>query len=133
MHLVARVGRILSSPGTEWPVIAGEAASIKSLYLGYAAILALIPAIGGFIGQTITGFEYDGFTIRTSPSTGLIWAVVSYVYGLAMLIVMAKIIQLIIPKSGNATDVVGPLKLVVYASPRSGSAASFWSCPPSGG
>ena len=42
MNLVDRIKNILLSPRTEWPTIAGETATVQSLYVGYILILAAI-------------------------------------------------------------------------------------------
>ena len=42
MTIVDRVKNILIAPKTEWPVIAGETATVQSLYTGYILILAAI-------------------------------------------------------------------------------------------
>ena len=50
MNLQARVKAILTSPKTEWEVIAAEQTDIPSLYRNYIVILAAIPAICSFVG-----------------------------------------------------------------------------------
>jgi hypothetical protein len=42
MNLVDRIKNILLSPRTEWPKIAGETATVQSLYVGYILVLAAI-------------------------------------------------------------------------------------------
>jgi hypothetical protein len=53
--LVDRVKAILLTPQTEWPVIAREEGDTASLFTQYVAILALIPALAGFIGSSLIG------------------------------------------------------------------------------
>ena len=43
--IVTRVKAILTSPKTEWPVIAAETTTVADLYKNYVIILAAIPAI----------------------------------------------------------------------------------------
>ncbi len=45
MSLVDRARNIITNPAAEWPVIAGEPASVGSLYTGYVIPLALIAPI----------------------------------------------------------------------------------------
>ena len=45
MNLVDRIKNILLSPRTEWPKIAGETATVQSLYVGYILILAAIALV----------------------------------------------------------------------------------------
>ena len=47
--IVVRVQNILLHPKQEWDVIDGESATVQSLFLGYACILAAIPAIAHLI------------------------------------------------------------------------------------
>jgi hypothetical protein len=52
MDLIQRAKNICLTPTTEWPVIATEPATPGGLLGGYAAPLAAIGAIAGFIGGT---------------------------------------------------------------------------------
>ena len=47
--LIARVKGILLTPKTEWPLIAGEPATVGDLYKGYIVWLAAIPPLVGFL------------------------------------------------------------------------------------
>ena len=63
--------------------IAAETTDVKSLYVGYAAILALIPAICGFIGMTVIGVSMPIVgTIRTPIAAGPAQLIIGYVLGL---------------------------------------------------
>jgi hypothetical protein len=53
--LIARVKNILLQPKSEWPKIAVEPATPQSLYLGYVAILAAIPAVIAFLHYSVIG------------------------------------------------------------------------------
>ena len=57
MNLVDRVKNILLQPSQEWAVIETETTDTKTLYTSYAMILAAIPAVAGFIGGSIIGYE----------------------------------------------------------------------------
>jgi hypothetical protein len=114
MNIVERVKNILLSPVREWGVINGESASVNSLYLNYAAILAAIPAIAGFIGNSLVGVTFFGVTIRTPIIAGLAMAIVTYVLTLAMLYVIALIIDALAPKFDGQSNLVQALKVTVY-------------------
>jgi hypothetical protein len=45
MALIDRVKNILLTPKTEWPTIAGEAATLQSIFVGYVLILAALGPI----------------------------------------------------------------------------------------
>src|SRR5574341_2209285 len=55
MNLVTRVINILAQPRTEWPAIADERTNPATLYLGYVAILAALPAVAGFVSTALVG------------------------------------------------------------------------------
>jgi hypothetical protein len=54
MNIVSRVQGILLSPAKEWTTIKTEKTSVQNLFLGYAVILAAIPAICQFIGWDLS-------------------------------------------------------------------------------
>jgi hypothetical protein len=58
-ELLRRVNAMLMTPHSEWPVIAQEKDrgndEASALLIPYFAILALIPALGRFIGTSMVG------------------------------------------------------------------------------
>ena len=115
--LIERVKGILLSPKTEWEKIAAETTDVKSLYIGYAMILAAIPAICGFIGSTVIGVSLPIVgTIRTGVAAALVQLVLSYVLGLAVIYVVSLIVNALAPTFDGQKDPIQALKLVVYAS-----------------
>ena len=115
--LIERVKGILLSPKTEWEKIAAETTDVKSLYMGYAMILAAIPAICGFIGSTVIGVSLPIVgTIRTGVAAALVQLVLSYVLGLAVIYVVSLIVTALAPTFDGQKDPIQALKLVVYAS-----------------
>jgi Yip1-like protein len=113
MTLQQRVINILTTPATEWPVIAAEKTDAATLYTGYIVILAAIPAICGFIGTAmLAGTFLGGWGIGLA----LRGAIVGYVTGLVGAFVAAVIIEKLAPNFGSSGDTVQALKLVAYAS-----------------
>lgn len=100
--LQQRVTSILTTPQTEWPVIAAEADTVPRLYSGYLAILAAI-------GPAALFLRHPGFG-------SLVAAVAQYVMQLAALIICAKVIEWLAPKFQSSGDTVQTLKLVGYAN-----------------
>jgi hypothetical protein len=104
--LIERAKGICLSPKAEWPKIAAETTDVKSLYVGYAAILALIPAICGFIGMTVIGVSMPIVgTIRTPIAAGLAQLIIGYVLGLGVIYLVGMIVNALAPTfSGEKSD-----------------------------
>ena len=115
--LIERAKGIVLSPKTEWEKIAAERTDVKSLYLGYAMILAAIPAICGLIGSTLIGVSVPIVgTIRTPVASALVQLVLGYVLGLAVIYVVSLIVNALAPTFNGQKDPVQALKLIVYSS-----------------
>jgi Yip1-like protein len=107
-QLVERVKAILLTPQTEWPVIAREPGEVSLLFTRYVAILALIPALAGFIGMFLVG-SY----VRFIP--GLMTAIVSYVMTFVLVYVVALIVNALAPTFDAQKNFPNALKLAVYS------------------
>ena len=70
-RLIERVKSILLIPEAEWLVIAQEPDDTAALFTRYVAVLALIPALAGFIGVSVIGGH-------GSLTAGFIGAAVGY-------------------------------------------------------
>ncbi len=120
MSIVNRVQNILTKPAAEWEVIANEPATVGSLFTGYAAILAAIPAIMGIVFTGLLGFGASSmgalgaglFSMNFVAAT----AVVGYVIGLVLLYVMSLIVNAVSPSFNGKSDMVQATKLMTYAS-----------------
>ena len=116
MTLVERVQSILLKPKATWPVIDAEPADPASLYKNYVMILALIPAVAGFIGLSLIGIGAFGISFRVPIVSGLAHMVVGYVLSLVMVFVLALIIDAMAPTFEGTKSQIGALKLSAYAS-----------------
>lgn len=115
--LIERAKGICLSPKTEWEKIAAETTDVKSLFVGYAMILAAIPAICGFIGMTVIGVSVPIVgNIRTPIGSGLVHLVLGYVLGLAAVYIVSLIVNALAPTFDGQKDPVQALKVVVYSS-----------------
>jgi Yip1 domain len=115
--LIERAKSIVLSPKTEWEKIAAETTDVKSLYVGYAMILAAIPAICGMIGGTLVGVSVPIIgTMRTPIGAALVQLVLGYVLGLAVIYAVSLIVNALAPTFDGQKDPVQALKLVVYSS-----------------
>jgi hypothetical protein len=102
--LIARIKGILVTPKTEWPVIAGEATTVADLYKGYIVWLAAIPPVFAFL-----------VTVRFLPGLAVSQLIVTYALSLAMVFVVALIVDALAPSFGGTKDRVQALKTVAYA------------------
>jgi hypothetical protein len=116
MSLIERVPAILLTPKQTWPVIAAEPADVASIYSRYVAVLAAIPAICAFIGWTLVGGGMFGVTYRLPIATGLVQMIVGYLLSLAIVYVLALIVDALAPTFGGSKDRVAALKVVAYGS-----------------
>jgi len=107
-QLIKRVKAILLTPQTEWPIIAREPGDTAALFSRYVAILALIPALAGFIGTSLIGRYIPLFA-------GLVTAVVGYVMTFVVTFVVALIVDALAPTFGAQKNFPNALKLTVYS------------------
>ena len=106
MDITSRVKNILRTPKTEWPLIAGEPASVGSLYNGYIVPLAAIGPIAMLVA----------FTARGAFGGGIFFAVMQYVFSLISMYVTALIFSKLAPSFGGRDDLVQGLKLTAHAT-----------------
>jgi hypothetical protein len=116
MALIERVQAILLRPRQTWPEIAAETTDAATIYRGYLVILAAIPAVAGFIGWTVFGAGMLGISIKLPVATALTQMIVGYLLALALVYVLALIVNALAPTFGGSKDFVAALKLVAYGS-----------------
>jgi len=108
MWLIERVKAIILSPRTEWPVIEQEPSTLGSLLIHYVAILAAIPEVAHFIGQSLIG----GYA-PIGPN--LLRALIVYLVTFAMVYIIAGVIDLLAPRFGAKKNFPNAVKLSVYS------------------
>lgn len=117
MNLMVRIQGIILKPAEEWPKIKGEpVSSIAELYKSYIMIVAAIPAIAQFLGFWLIGIPlpFRGF-VRFSLAGALGRALVSYVFSLVMVYVLALIVDALAPTFSSQPNQINALKLVAYS------------------
>lgn len=113
--LIARAKNILLTPKTEWPVIAAEPETVQGLYIKYILVLAAIPAVFGFIKNSLIGHTWFGVTVHTPIGAGIAGMIVYYALSLVMVFVMALIIDALAGTFGAQKNQIQALKTVAYA------------------
>ena len=116
MDLIQRAKNICLTPTTEWPVIATEPATPRELLGGYAAPLAAIGAIAGFIGGAIIGqtLPFLGH-YRVPMVTALVMAIFTFGMALVGVFLLSLIIDALAPTFGGQKNSSQALKLAVYS------------------
>lgn len=114
--LLDRVRGILLNPATEWGVIAGETTTVSGLYKNYIMLLAIIPAIFGFIKGSLIGFDVPLLgSYRVGIGAGISGMVITYAMSLAQIYVVALVVDTLAPAFGGQKSMLQAIKTVAYA------------------
>lgn len=127
--LIDRAKSILLKPKSEWEVIDAEPASIGSIFIGYAMILAAIPPLAGLIGGQMFGYGALGISFRPSLVGAVGSAIAQYVFSLIGLFVLAWLINMLAPRFGGQKDMVKAVKVAAYSATASWLAGIFLLLP----
>ena len=106
--LIGRVKAIMFSPQTERPIIAQDVGETRMRLALYVAVLALIPAISGFVGGSMIG----GFT---PIDLGFKDAAVGYILAFVSIGIVAASIRALAPTFEADKTTRNALKLAVYS------------------
>ena len=107
MKLVERAKAIMFTPRKEWAAIEQEPYYIPALF-SYVAVLAAVPEVANFIGQSlIGGYKPIG--------AGLLRAVTVYVLTFAVVYLIACVIDLLARRFGGKKNFPAAFKLAVYS------------------
>jgi hypothetical protein len=125
MNLVDRAKNILLTPKTEWAAIDAESHTVQGLYTGYVMILAAIPPIAAFIGTSLVGVGFLGTTYRVPITSGVVQLILSYVLSLAMVYVVALVIDALAPNFGGQKNFMQAFKVAAFTPTASWIAGIF--------
>ena len=116
MNPLRRAKAMLADPFAEWALIERESGDPAYLLSRYVAVLALIPAVSGFLAASVVGAVVPGVgLVRANLFDGLFGAIFVYVEYFAVVVVLAFIIDLSAPLFGGQKDFDNALKLAVYS------------------
>lgn len=114
--VIERARSLLAAPRTQWPLLAGEPATVAGLYRDYIMVLAAIPPVCHFIKISILGYAWHGFRVyRLGVGAGLTAAVIEYAMSLLAVYVLAVIIESLAPNFAGQPDRIQALKLAGYS------------------
>jgi hypothetical protein len=116
MDLVTRAKNIILKPNQEWPVVAVEPSTPGGLFAGYVAPLAAIGPIASFIGLCIVGVGVPFIgTYRVGFASGLTQAVISFVFAILGIFVVAAIVNVLAPSFNGQKNWLAALKVTAYS------------------
>ena len=104
--IIKRVIELITKPVETMQTIKNELATVKDLYLGYALVLAAVPALAGFLGFLIAGMPF-GLCITIAISYYIAFLLSSVLFGI--------LIDAIAPQFGAQKDMVASFKVSVYS------------------
>jgi len=108
VDVAARAKAMMLSPRNEWRMIAQEPGALTDLFGSYVAILAAIPALARFVGNSLIG-GYDPIL------SGLLRTVIAYAATFTVVYVIAGVIDLLARKFEVPKNFPGALKLSIYS------------------
>ena len=114
--LVARAKAIILKPKDEWSVISAENTSIGGMFLGYALILAAIPAIAQFLRSVLFGYGAFGFSYKPSFTASLGAGISQYVLSLISVAIIALVADFVVTKFEGQANRNAAFKLAIYGS-----------------
>ena len=116
MKAAWRAKAMLLDPAAEWTAIEQESGDPAYLLSRYVAVLALVPAVCGFMGASVIGVVVPGAgLVRASLFDGFFGAIFGYAMAVAIVLVLALIINLLAPLFGGRKDFDSAFKLAVYS------------------
>jgi hypothetical protein len=115
MTAALRAVAILVHPRDTWQAIDRESGDPVYLLSRYVAVLALIPALFGFIGVYLIGAAVPEGTVRATLFDGLFGALFGYALSFALILLLGFAIDLVAPLFGAAKNFESALKLAVYS------------------
>jgi len=116
MNPARRAMAMLIDPSAEWTRIERESGDPVYLVSRYVAILALVPAIFGFLGASIVGEVMPATGVmKASVFDGLFGAIFMYVATFVIVFLLALITNFLAPYFNGERDFDAALKLTVYS------------------
>jgi hypothetical protein len=110
-----RAVAILVDPRNAWQAIERESGDPVYLLSRYVAVLALIPAVFGFVGVCLVGADVPEGTVRATLFDGLFGALFGYALSFAVILLLGFAVDLMAPLFGAVKNFESALKLAVYS------------------
>lgn len=132
LGLVERAKAIILTPKSEWEKIDGEPAELRDLFLFYVLPLAAVGPVANLLGGQIfgRGVSVLGTVYRPSILNAISAAIVSYVFAVLAVVVLALIINALARQFGGTQNQTQAFKVAVYGSTGAWLAGIFNLVPP---
>jgi hypothetical protein len=106
---------LFSHPAREWEAIRDESCSVPTCYVRHVLILALLPAVCGFIGTTQVGWTIGaGDPVKLTMDSALLIAVLFYGAMVVGVYIMGRMIHWMAQNFGASTDLSRCVVLAAY-------------------
>ncbi|HEY0676774.1 MAG TPA: Yip1 family protein [Chitinophagaceae bacterium] len=115
MNLIERVKNMLTTPKTEWLVVASETPDSTKIVTGYVLPLAIAGAIAAFIGYGLIGYNVLGVRF-SGMNWGLHYALVMLVQIIVSIYVTALVVDALAPSFASEKNMGRSVQLVAYGS-----------------
>lgn len=127
--LVARAKRLLMTPASEWAAINSTPMTTSEIFTGWVLPLAAIGPVAQFIGRSVFGYGFLGFSYRPSLMFSLATAVIGYVMAVIGVWVIALVINGLAPGFGGTKNQVQAMKVAAFSMTASWLAGIFGILP----
>lgn len=114
MELIDRAKNMITTPKTEWAVIASEEPNQSAMVTGYALPLILLGAVAAFIGYGFIGYSVFGVRVA-GISWGLYQAVMQLLFGLLGVYITTWVVTALAPSFNSEKNSGRAMQLVVYS------------------
>jgi hypothetical protein len=115
-RLVSRLKQLVSSPKTEWAVMAAEPTTIANLYAGYVAPLALLTALMGLLRMPMDGIDRAVGAGHHMPIlSGLAFVLMLFASAVFGVSVVGIIINVLAPTFSGRRDLRQALKAAAFS------------------
>ena len=108
---------LMTRPDQEWETIRKEETSIGKLYLQHTLLLALIPAVAGYVGTTQVGWQIGGAdVVKLTTGSALQLCALFYLAMLCGVFILGKFIDLFAATYGVDTNNPKGVVLAAYTA-----------------
>jgi hypothetical protein len=110
MDIVGRAKNMITSPKTEWLVVAAEEPNIPQMFREYVLPLALIPAIAHIIGLGLVGRG-----MVSSFASGIAMGLIQFIAAFVGVYLSAFVVDFLAPRFASQKSIGRAVQLVAYS------------------